>query len=418
MTPGLEAAPRLYTGRFYVLLGALFALMCGYSVLVHLAKYVVRIGGDTGTVGWIFGIGMAGSLVTRPFVGRWIDRAGCKPVLVVAGLGASAVILSFQWFDSVRAVCGLRVLLQLAQAAFLATVAVYSAQIAPPRRSAESLAMIGMGGLAGMMVGPMLGDAIFLNMKISTGSFRALFASGAALAFIAGLLALCLPTVPTPPRLEVGSSSDGAKETVDGAGDSYFHLVRKHWPGPILIMGICLAVVQTVPVMFIERFATARGLGGVTFFFVGYSPTAIALRLILRTLPNRIGRRWTLIFGMSCYVASLLLLVRVDTALGLLLPAVVGGVGHCFSYPFLVDLATERMPPAHRGLATSVILGVIDIGFIFSFIIEGHLIEHYGFGRALVAIAIAAGVGVAAYAWTQRRDLLGIKEQVATRGAG
>ena len=45
--------------------------------------------------------------------------------------------------------------------------------------------------------------------------------------------------------------------------------------------------------------------------------------MVLRTLPARLGRRRTLIFGMACYVVGLLLLIPVRSNIGLLLPAIV-----------------------------------------------------------------------------------------------
>ena len=392
MTPALDQADRLYTARFFLLLSALFAYMSGHGLLVHLAKYVVKLGGDVGTVSWIFGLGMLGSLLARPFVGRWVDRLGYKPVLLAATLLASLVIFSFQWFGDVRMICALRVAVQLSQAALLTAIAVFAARIAPPGRSAESLAMIGMGGLAGMMMGPVIGDVIFHRAGGANGAYTLFFTLGAVLM----LSSAALVSVTAAP---VGQAHPR------GGRESFARLTIKHWPGPIVVMGLCLALVQTVPMLFIERFVIDRNLGGVTLFFVAYAPTAICLRIVLRRLPYRIGRRRTLILGYLSFVVGALLLTRVQTAAALIAPAIVMGAGHCFSYPFLIDLAAEKMPPQHRGVATSVILGVLDVGFLVSFVLVGYLIKRHGFNFALTTIAAVAIVGIAYYTWTQRHNV-------------
>lgn len=390
MTLTLNDPDRLYTPRFFLLLGVLFAYMCGFGLLVHLGKYVIKLGGDVGTLSWIFGLGMLGSIPARPFLGRWIDRVGCKPVLLVATMLAAVIVLSFQWFADIRAICALRIALQLTQAALLTSVAVFAAHIAPPRRSAESLAMLGMGGLAGIMVGPVIGDIVFRGPEASDATYALYFTLGAAL-----LVCSCFLVILTAAPRRVDHPSGGR--------ESITRLMIRHWPGPLVVMGLSLALVQTIPMLYIERFVTARNLGGVTCFFVAYAPTAIALRVCLRRLPYRIGRRRTLIFGYLAYVLGMLLLTQVHTAGGLVLPAIIMGAGHCFSYPFLVDLAAEKMPPQHRGVATSVILGAIDVGFLISFVLVGQLIKHHGFNVALVTAAGLASVGVAYYAWSQRR---------------
>ena len=382
---------RLYARPFFLLLGGLFAYMCGFSLMVHLPKFIVFRGGDISTVAWVFGVGKTGSLITRPFMGDWIDRVGCKPVLLASTIGAAAVLLIFPWFTSTPLICGLRVLLEVTLAASLAAVAVFSARIAPPGRSAESLAMIGIGGLAGFMLGPILGEAILRTGPNETPSFHLFFTIGAAFALLGTLFVLINRPPASPP--------------IPKHRPSFLKLMVRHWPGPLAVMGVCLAIAQTIPVMFIERFIKSRDLPGVTMFFIAYAPTAILLRVVLARLPERIGRRRTLILGMSSYVLGLLLLTRVHSEWGLLLPAIVMGVGHCFSYPFLLDLAAETMPPENRGLATSLILGVVDVGFLVGFVGEGQLIKHYGFDTTLMVCAATTALGTLYFGWTQRRTI-------------
>ena len=313
-----DTPQRLYGGRFLLVFAILFAYMCGHSMLVHLPKYVVALGGDIATVGGIFGIGMVGSLVTRPFVGRWIDRAGCRTVLLAATLLAAASVFAFPWVQRIELVLGLRVLVQMALAAMLATVAVLAARIAPPGRSAECLAMIGIGGLGGLMVGPIIGDVIFGRGVESNPSFIAFFSIAAGVHAGAFLLALATPS--TRIALDAGIRRP-----------PFWRLMVDHWPGAILVVALCLAFAQAIPVMFIERFVVERDIGRVTLFFAAYSPTAIGLRVVLRRLPARLGRKRTLLLGMAAYVIGLLLLTRVGREVDVLLPAVVAGMGHCFS---------------------------------------------------------------------------------------
>jgi MFS family permease len=341
-----QPTERLYDWPFVILFVALLCFMGGSSMLVHLRKYLASAGGGVQTVSWVFGIGMVGSIVTRPFVGTSIDRFGCGRILRMATILGTISILCFLISSNLWLICSLRVIFQLSQATFLATVAVAAARIAPKTRSAESLAMIGMGGLLGLMIGPIIGDLIFSQYSEAAGRFTVFFVTAAALM----LISLAFTSGVKIPEI-AQSKSDR---------ENFFLVVMRHKPGPIVIMAICLAMVQTVPVMFIEGFVHTRNLNGVTFFFLAYSPTAIILRIVMRTLPARIGRRRTLLLGMTAYPIGLVLLTRVHATAGLILPAIVMGFGHCFTYPFLVDLSADSMPPQHRGVATALILGVCD----------------------------------------------------------
>ncbi len=374
--PGNEQE-KLYGRSFFLLFAALLCYMSAYTLMVHLAKYVTYLGGNVSTVGSIFGVGMLGALATRPFVGNWIDRVGCKPILISAAFAAAVTIFILQWVRSVPSILVLRITLQLTQAAFLATIAVFAARIAPKNRSAESLAMIGVGGLAGMIVGPAIGDVVFTN-QIEASSFHRFFSVGSLIMLASTILILATPSK--------------ASQPIPHAPVSYWRLVIKHWPGPIVAMGLALALVQTVPVMLIERYVAYRGIDGVTYFFLTYGLTAIVLRLALRKLPQRIGRERTLIMGITSSAIGILLLLPAANQLWLIIPASVMGLGHCFSYPFLVDLAAEAMPRQHRGTGTVLILAMVDIGFLVSFPIAGRCIasQQLGFETTLAGIAIAA----------------------------
>lgn len=400
MIEHVRDAQPLYNRRFFLICAMHLTFMSGYTMLIHLAKYVTAQGGDVGSVAIVFGLGTTGSLISRPFLGRAIDWAGCRAVLLVTTFGAAAVVACFPLMHSTGSIAALRIALQLSQAAFLSSIAVAAAEIAPPGKSAECLATLGVAGIAGMMIGPSAGDWIFDPQVIHDRhtAFHVLFILSTAMMLIGGAIAASMhwphnrhPSVPDRP--------------------SYLRLIREHWPGAILMMGICLALVQTVPILFIERFAVAHHLPGIGPFFAAYSCTAIVLRIVCRTLPARIGRRWTLLGGMACYVIGLIVLRHVERTRGLIFPAMLMGTGHCFTYPFLVDLAAERMPQAHRGVAVSFILATTDFGFLLAFFLQGWLVQQYGFEVSLPATACTALTITLAYAWTQRTKLLGQLEK-------
>ena len=128
------------------------------------------------------------------------------------------MILSFQWVHDVWWIGALRIALQVAQAALLTTIAVFAARIAPAGRSAEALAMIGVGGLAGMMVGPVIGDAMFARLGETASVYAMYFTVGA------GLMAATVIMVSFMPALRLDPDLGGGRE-------SFLKLVVHHWAG-------------------------------------------------------------------------------------------------------------------------------------------------------------------------------------------
>ena len=262
MNPLGTDSQRLYTPQFFLLFVAQLLYMSGQGMLFHFAQYVHRIGGTVDTVGWIVGIGMVGSLLIRPFAGRLVDRLGCKPLLLAASGSAAVAIFMFQWFDHVFMACLLRIVVQLALAAFLVTIAVLAAQISPPGRSAESLASIGIGGLAGMTIGPTVGDFIFTGHEQEAWAYH-LFFTVAALLMAGSFVLLCFAR---------SAKSKPSEAHALGQSPSFFRLTITYWPGAIVVMGFCFACMHAIPVSFVERLVEARGFANIKFFFLAYSP--------------------------------------------------------------------------------------------------------------------------------------------------
>lgn len=385
----MNDSTRLYTPSFFLLFAVVFCFICGFSLQFHFGQYVAFLGGNESQLGWVLGLGVIGSLCTRPIVGVLIDRFGPKPGLLVGALLGMGAAVSYPWTRHLTVICLLRVLSMMALALFTTAGAVLAARIAPPRRRAESLGTIGIGGFLGMIVGPTLGDVIFSRGTADPAIYHVFFGvSGGAFLAVA-LLASMLRV-------------SGAEERRAASPALLLRVVVGHWPGMILLIGMVFTLSQTFHFAFLERMAEKRGFENIKVFFLAYCPTAIVLRFVFRRLPETFGRRRTCIMGMLLYGAGIAALATAYSQRGLILPAMIMGAGHCFIFPSMVDIAAEKLPREYRGLGTSLIFGAGDVGLLVGNIVWGQLIAARGYNTALVFVA---GVGVAAaiiYAWSQR----------------
>ncbi len=379
----MNSDQRLYTPQFFQVLTGAMLTMTGVAMQFHFGEYIAHIGYQVDVLGWITGIGVVGSLLLRPYAGTWIDRLGCRPCFIASALGAATANFLFQFVDTLWLVCLLRILMAASNATFLATVATYAAQVAPAHRRAESLGTVGVGGFLGMMTGPAIGDVIFANPHHGARTFAIFFTTVAALSLASGVV-LANVRLPAPVR--------------------HVHhpplsmLLRRHWPGRVLLICITFAVCINIHMVFLERFAEHRGFGDIGWFFLVYAPTAIVLRIVGRRIPQKFGRRRVCATGVCCLGAGLLLLLPVQAAWHLIFAAFVMGMGHALAFPSMVDLVAQALPIEHRGVGTSLALGAMDVGFLLASIVWGQLIEWKGFSLTFTVGALMA-VGVALWYW-------------------
>lgn len=378
---------RLYTPQFFQVLAAAMLTMTGVSMQFHFGEYVASIGYGVDVLGWITGIGVVGSVLLRPYAGTWIDRLGCRPCFFGSALGAAVADFAFQFTDTLWLICLIRVVMAASNATFLATIAVYAAHAAPPRRRAESLGTVGIGGFLGMMLGPTIGDAIFTARGSTAEAFGWFFTTAAAVSLLAGLVVLNV-RVTAPAR--------------HTALPPVASLVRHYWPGGVLLICIAFASCLTVQMTFLERFAHARGFEEIRWFFLAYGATAISMRLFFRQVPQRFGRRRVCCTGLCVMGVGTILFIPVRAEWHLLLPALMMGMGHAFVFPSMVDLVADAMPVEHRGVGTSLALGAMDIGFLAGGVTWGQTISWWGFERTFVLVGVMTS-GAALWFLLRRR---------------
>ncbi len=370
----MSAEKPLYTFSFFQVLAGAMLTMTAVSMQFHFGEYVASVGYSVDVLGWITGIGVAGTILLRPHAGTWIDSVGCRPCFVAAAVGGAIANFSFQFATSFWSICAIRTLMSASHATFLTTVAVYAAHAASPQRRAESLGTVGIGGFMGMMIGPTVGDVIFATAAGADGTFPLFFNIVACVSLLAGLVVINV-RVDAPER--------------HADAPPFWALLRRHWPGRILTVCVAFAACLTIQMTFLERFAHHRGFEDIRWFFLAYGPTAIVLRILGRRVPQRFGRRRVCVTGLCIMGIGVLLFIPVRASWHLVFPAMLMGVGHAWIFPSMVDLVADAMPVEHRGLGTSVALGAMDVGFIFGGIAWGQLIAWVGFEATFVAAAVA-----------------------------
>lgn len=144
--------------QLWVLMATVFVDMIGFLIVQPtLPFYATKLGARPAVVTLILAAFAAAQLLTAPLWGRFSDRYGRRPMLLI-GLSVSAVAFAlFGLADSIWLLFLFR-LIQGAGGGTTGVVQAYVSDSVPPEERAKALGWITAATSAGVMIGPLIGS--------------------------------------------------------------------------------------------------------------------------------------------------------------------------------------------------------------------------------------------------------------------
>lgn len=376
---------RLYNRSFALALASQTCFVLANTLMAHYARWVEFLGGDVGQVGWVMGAGAIVGLVLRPWLGQWINRLGARntwamgyAIFAVGSLGNLAVE-DFGWLLYVW-----RSSLVLGAAFVFASSLTFITQTSPESRRTEAIGVLGAGGFFGMLIGPLLGDLILGSGERVRGDFVVLFVSAAG-SLVLPLILLWFVHIPP------ASGHVRRVKLID-----FIRTARQNWPGMILLVNVVFGICMTVPFGFLASYVDHEhlqlpGVSVIGMFFFGYAGWGVTVRLSLRRVPERWGRRKVLLVGMIFMAAGMFCfpLVHADHVKMILIPALLCGTGHALIFHTMTSLTLHSFPHSVRGSGSALSLMALDLGMIGGAPILGQIADAAGFAWMFVAIGVS-----------------------------
>ncbi len=147
--------------RIGVLMATAFVDMIGFSILFPLLPfYAERLNADEWVIGWMIAVFSIMQLVFAPMWGRFSDRYGRRPALLL-GLGISAVAFTIFAFSTTIWLLFLTRLVQGIAGATVGVVQAYVGDASAPEERAKAFGWLTAATSAGVMVGPIIGSLAF-----------------------------------------------------------------------------------------------------------------------------------------------------------------------------------------------------------------------------------------------------------------
>lgn len=402
---GKQKSP-LYNRTFAIAFLSQTGFVLANTLMSHYARWIDFLGGSVRQIGWVLGLGAIASLALRPWIGLWINRLGARNTWALGyalfGIGVLGNLLLYElnWL-----IYALRSCLALGSALVFSSSLTYITQSSPANRRTEAIGSLGIGGFIGMLAGPFLGDLMLGTGPRSRGNFTVLFVSATATLVLPALLLFFLPN----PSKESRSSSVRLKD--------FLGTIRRYWPGTIAFVNMVFGICMTVPFGFLpqyidERHLSLPGVSEIGLFFFCYAAMGMIVRIGLRRLPDRMGRRKVLLAGVITMGTGMLCFNFVDAAHAwwLCFPALCCGLGHGLMFHTCTALVIEPFPDKVRGIGSALSLTMLDLGLVAGAPILGHIAESYGYEWLFTTIAVSCfgAAGVYAYSsipvWRERRS--------------
>ncbi len=360
--PPRTEAGTVYGRPFWLAYASNAVILVAIALLFRYADFITLLGGTEFHLGWIVGIGLAGSFFTRLLLGSWIDRYGSRPLWIGSLLLFAVSCLAHLMLVSYHgaAIYLLRISYCCAVAGINGASMTFVSGRGPNARIAELVGMLGTAGFLGSVLGTQLGDFLLGGADaIGRPQIVEMFVFSAALALLA------VPLAWAATRGEKRSS--GIRDrltTCPTKSPSLLSVLRRHNPGLILMVGVAMGIGLGLPSTFLRPFAAELGIPRIGLFFMVYAVTAIITRLLTRRWAERFGPRPLILLGLAGLTASLVLFLLVGREWQLILPAVGFGFSHAILFPAVVAEGSAAFPAGNRGMATLLMLATWDLGFL------------------------------------------------------
>lgn len=372
----------LYSPSFITMAFANFFTVSSFGTFFLFPLFITNHGGSKSDIGIIMGVFALSAVLCRPWISDMIDRIGRKRSYTIGCIIMSILPLIYLFFRGDLShfylpLILVRILHGVGLATCFTASFTYIADIVPEGRLNEGIGMFGVTGLAGMAIGPVIGEII-----IQKFGFSIFFLATTGMATLGLLLHLTVPES----YIHVSHKSS----------QSFFSVLIKRKALIVVLLALLFGFGLSASGNFVSPFAKEQDLSFISLYYISYSSAAVLTRLLGGRLADRIGENRIIPYALSLTGGGLLILILLGGNTVLALSGFMSGCGHGFLFPCLNSLAIRREPINIRGKITGVFTGSIDAGAFVGSIILGYIGEWAGFPTLFftAGLTLLTGLGV------------------------
>jgi MFS family permease len=373
---------RLWTKSFILMtIGMLFLFTAFYLLLPTLPLFIKQMGGNESQVGLAVGAFMLSAVIFRPIVGGLLDRFGRRPFIIWGLLLFTLAMYMYDWVGGLLVLMALRILHGMSWA--VSTTAVFTAvtDIIPTARRGEGMGWFSTAMTLAMAVGP-----IFAIWVIQNLSYHALFLIASGLSAAALLLSMGAK-MPFRPQL-------GARK---------IELFEKSVL-PITVSVFFLTVAYGGITAFVPLFADSIKVNSAAFF-LAYAASLALSRPISGKLSDRYGETLVIVPGLVITISALIALSFSTGLFGVLVSAVLYGIGFGSAQPALQAATIRLARPDRKGVANASLLTATDLGIGLGAILLGWISQYTSYQVLFTVSAVSVTISLLMFTFFVKRLL-------------
>jgi len=400
--------------HLFVLLACLFVVMIGFGItLPVLPFYVERLALRGGAsrqsivlqVSLLTGVYALMQLVFAPLWGRWSDRIGRRPLILVGITGYVAAQVMFGLSTSLWLLYAARIVGGVLSSATLPVSAAYVVDLTTKEERSRGMAWLGTAASLGVVVGPALGGLLSRrdwHFNWSAGHFRldgfsTPFFAAALLGLVTLLAALrWLPESIAMASPQVASATKRPSGTIKA---NWRMLVRTLFPLLVLTLAgqFALTTFEATFALFAQaKFAFGPAEVGYVFVVCGLVMTIFQAGAV-GFLAGKISEMIQIGVGFALMGAGIVLLAAAQTKLLIFAFVAVLSLGMAFIAPNLSALVSKRGGDQQAGASLGVQNAANSLGQVAGPLLGGVLFiwqanaPYFFSGAVLLALALVIG---------------------------
>lgn len=363
-------------------------------ILPLLPFYAEKMGASPTAVGLLVSAYAFCQLLSGPFLGRWSDRTGRKPLLIVSQLGTFASRLLLAGAGSLWVVYLARIIDGLT-AGNLVLAQAYISDVTEPENRTRSFAIIGISFGIGFLLGPAISGAL------SGFGLAVPLLLSAALSAVSTLATIFL--LPgTKPLPDEGAAGSAGRRLSLFAWREYLQYFQRPGLSRLLVEFFCFvmafAAFTAGLALFLERRLSWNGkpfhAREVGFVFAYAGLLGILVQTFLGRLVRRFGEQSLVAAGFASMAVGYGLLAGVHMLPLLLVAGVFSSFGTGVLRPSLTSLVTQAVARNEQGVVLGLNTSLQSVAQIIGPAIAGLLIDHGLLGVWALFCAGCAVVGL------------------------
>ncbi|MBX7077658.1 MAG: MFS transporter [Nannocystaceae bacterium] len=396
-------APGLAQRAFVLGFIANFAHALAFHAYVHLPGRLVELGAGELELGIIIATMAVAAIACRPLVGVLLDRRGRRDIARVGSLINVVACAAYLAVDDLGpAIYAIRLAHGVAEAMLFSVLFTIAADVVPPARRTQGIAIFGISGMIPLSLAGWLGDAL-----LRVTGYPALFTATVAAAVLGTVACFALPD--SRPSAHEGSAP----------ARGFLQAVLAPPLRPVWTVGMGFSLAAAAYFAFLKTYVADRGVGSVGSFFAAYTAAAIALRIGFGRLPDRFGARPTLVPAIACTAVAVALLAEARSDAAVVWAGIFGGIGHGYAFPIMSALTVARAAPSERGMALSTFTALFDLGLVLGGPLFGVVLELFDYRAMFWCASALAGLSVVVFVlWDREPSRAMLRDQPAPRLPG